>query len=178
MAAVHQRLQSHARTRSGQAVAANSARPLQVHQQAAPSNQHGVTNVPISSPLSLFLTNVKLLDLDLLPDWPGISRATFDTGSTAQGQKKRIQSVEWVLFRLFSLWDPEETANVGHPTLLNPLCSLLTCTEIETLLSSPRPGPVSQPSRRHTPWSRAGQEEWNTRSRCCPPEDHVGRMQG
>ena len=64
--------------------------------------------------LSLFLANLRLLDLDLLPGWPNISAETFAiAGMGAQGQKKRVKCVEWALFQLFSLWDPEETRNVG-----------------------------------------------------------------
>jgi hypothetical protein len=72
--------------------------------------------------LALFLKNLKLLDLDLLPDWPGVSSETFSTGTTAQGQKKRIQCVEWVLYQLFALWDPEETAKVDNPGLNMESC--------------------------------------------------------
>ncbi|KAM0510408.1 hypothetical protein D7B24_009261 [Verticillium nonalfalfae] len=53
--------------------------------------------------LSIFLTNLRLLDFDSYPDWPA-----FDAQTLAI-QKRRIQSVEWALFQLFALWDPEET---------------------------------------------------------------------
>lgn len=62
--------------------------------------------------VSLFLTNLRLLDLDLHPDWPHINALTFTNKDAAQGQKKRIQCVEWALYQLFSLWDPEEARNV------------------------------------------------------------------
>ncbi|POR32380.1 Uncharacterized protein TPAR_07419 [Tolypocladium paradoxum] len=95
----------HARTRPAR-VAANSSRPLQPH----PAGSRGGG----SAPIGVFLTNLRLLDLDLLPDWPGIAPETFATsGSGVQGQKRRVHCVEWALVRLFSLWDPEETANVG-----------------------------------------------------------------
>lgn len=123
MAAVQQRLQAHARTRSGQ-IAANTSRSLQA---AAPPSRNRVAS-PTSSPtppLTIFVTNLKLLDLDLLPDWPGISPETFSTAGVpsaqAQGQKKRIQCVEWALFQLFALWDPEETANVSLQRNTTPL---------------------------------------------------------
>ncbi|GAB1319247.1 HAUS augmin-like complex subunit 6 N-terminus-domain-containing protein [Madurella fahalii] len=69
----------------------------------------GVSNV------SLFLTNLRLLDLDLHPDWPGINGLTFTAKDAAQGQKKRIQCVEWALYHLFTLWDPEEARNKLRP---------------------------------------------------------------
>ncbi|KAJ6445017.1 cell wall galactomannoprotein Mp2/allergen F17-like protein [Purpureocillium lavendulum] len=95
---------------------ANSSRPI-AHQ----SSSGGISGSSASqgtgpSPVAVFLTNLRLLDLDLLPDWPGISAETFaTTGASVQGQKRRIHCVEWALFRLFSLWDPEETANKLKP---------------------------------------------------------------
>ncbi|KAG6041169.1 hypothetical protein E4U41_005807 [Claviceps citrina] len=65
-------------------------------------------------PLSVFLTNLRLLDLDLLPDWPCITMDTFAT-TGVQGQKTRIQRVEWVLVKLFEIWDPEETYSKLNP---------------------------------------------------------------
>ncbi|KAK0627482.1 HAUS augmin-like complex subunit 6 N-terminus-domain-containing protein [Immersiella caudata] len=74
------------------------------------------TATPTSvSNVSLFLTNLRLLDLDLYPDWPDISASTFGTRDAAQGQKKRIQCVEWALYRLFALWDPDEARDKLQP---------------------------------------------------------------
>ncbi|RDA87012.1 hypothetical protein CP532_6710 [Ophiocordyceps camponoti-leonardi (nom. inval.)] len=98
MAASH-----HARSRS----TAGLSRPQQRAPEAAPSQPTG------KSPLSIFLTNLRLLDLDLLPDWPDISLQTF-TAST-HSQKRRVQCVEWALFHLFSLWDPDEASNKLRP---------------------------------------------------------------
>ncbi|KAK2616328.1 hypothetical protein QQS21_000762 [Conoideocrella luteorostrata] len=67
-----------------------------------------------TSPLSIFLTNLRLLDLDLLPDWPDVTTKTF-AATGVQGQKRRIQCVEWVLVKLFGIWDPEETASKLNP---------------------------------------------------------------
>lgn len=76
---------------------------------------------PASSPsyASLFITNLRLLDLDLLDDWPDITPLTFSTKDAQQNQKKRVQGVEWALYQLFAIWDPEETRNVHFfPMLL------------------------------------------------------------
>jgi hypothetical protein len=62
--------------------------------------------------IALFLANLRLLDLDLREDWPEISATTFSTKDAQQNQKRRIQSVEWALYQLFALWDPEEVQNV------------------------------------------------------------------
>ncbi|KAI1386071.1 HAUS augmin-like complex subunit 6 N-terminus-domain-containing protein [Hypoxylon trugodes] len=65
--------------------------------------------------VSLFLTNLRLLDLDHESDWPGITLATFSTKDAAGGQKKRIQCVEWALYQLFTLWDHDEAQNKLRP---------------------------------------------------------------
>ncbi|KAI9054426.1 hypothetical protein LZ554_001588 [Drepanopeziza brunnea f. sp. 'monogermtubi'] len=87
-----------------------------------------VTAQPLAGPsnITLFLTNLRLLDLDLRPDWPDISAVTFSTKDAQQNQKKRIQCVEWALYQLFALWDPEETQNKLQPFYppLEPLQSL------------------------------------------------------
>ncbi|KAJ4136451.1 hypothetical protein NW768_004064 [Fusarium equiseti] len=68
------------------------------------------------SALSIFLTNLNLLDLDQLEDWPDVRAETFATGGTsAQGLKKRVHCVEWTLYQLFALWDPDETKKKLKP---------------------------------------------------------------
>lgn len=97
------------RTRSARLMAGLTNKTTQHNNTTAPA--HAAHHVV--SALPLFLTNLKLLDFDLRSDWPGISAETFATGgTTAQGLKKRVQAVEWALFHLFALWDPEETRNV------------------------------------------------------------------
>lgn len=106
MAAVQQ-----TRTRSARLIA--SITKSAQHANAGPTQTASQAPAHGPSPLSLFLTNLRLLDLDLRPDWPGIRPETFVTGgSSAQGQKKRVQCVEWALYQLFALWDPEETRKV------------------------------------------------------------------
>ncbi|KAM0273876.1 hypothetical protein ACHAQH_008171 [Verticillium albo-atrum] len=63
----------------------------------------------ISPNISIFLTNLRLLDFDSYPDWPGFDTQTFAL------QKKRVQSIEWALFQLFALWDPDETRTKLEP---------------------------------------------------------------
>ncbi|GAW12095.1 hypothetical protein ANO14919_014530 [Xylariales sp. No.14919] len=72
--------------------------------------------IPIcTSNVLLFLTNLRLLDLDLEPDWPDITPATFSAKDAVGGQKKRIQCVEWALYQLFSLWDHNDAQNKLRP---------------------------------------------------------------
>ena len=61
---------------------------------------------------SLFLTNLRLLDLDKHYDCPPTLLQTFDTKDGLQDQKNRIRCAEWALYHLFEFWDPEETRNV------------------------------------------------------------------
>jgi hypothetical protein len=66
---------------------------------------------PVPAPdVRLFVTNLRLLDFDLKNDWPGITVQTF-SGKNAD-QRQRISGTEWALFRLFEIWDPNETAQV------------------------------------------------------------------
>ncbi|KAL1895484.1 hypothetical protein Sste5346_005292 [Sporothrix stenoceras] len=69
-----------------------------------------------SSYISVFITNLCLLDLDLRADWPDISTRTFSSKDASQGgQKRRIQSVEWALYHLFCFWDPDEARTKMQP---------------------------------------------------------------
>jgi hypothetical protein len=66
---------------------------------------------PLSaSDIRLFVTNLRLLDLDLRSDWPGITVQTFSAKNA--DQKQRIGGAEWALFRLFEIWDAHDTAQV------------------------------------------------------------------
>jgi hypothetical protein len=89
------------RTRSLRGPAYNLTKPLPQQQNNSPSN------------VTLFLTNLRCLNLDLRKDWPGITALTFSTRDAQQNQKKRIQCVEWALYQLFAIWDPEGTQSVS-----------------------------------------------------------------
>lgn len=78
----------------------------QINGKAQVSPAAGLSNV------TLFLTNLRLLDLDRRSDWPEITPQTFSTKDAQQNQKNRVKAVEWTLYRLFELWDREETRDV------------------------------------------------------------------
>lgn len=106
-------------TASATSHASHTTYTSSINSTAAPplstiSTSNGFTVSHLSN-ISLFLTNLRLLDLDLLPDWPDINQATFSVKDAAQGQKKRIHCVEWALYQLFNLWDPKETRNKLKP---------------------------------------------------------------
>ncbi|OCK73968.1 hypothetical protein K432DRAFT_430290 [Lepidopterella palustris CBS 459.81] len=95
----------------------NLSRSLSLKSTSQPTKPSNVT---------LFLTNLRLLDLDLQPDWPSITTQTFATQNAQQNQKNRIRCVEWALVRLFELWDVEEMRDKLQPFFppLEPLQSL------------------------------------------------------
>lgn len=92
------------------------------------------------SNVALFITNLKLLDLDCKEDWPGITTATFSIKNTQQNQKSRVQCVEWALFQLLAIWDPAETKEVSLTACLLYLFSYtdICCRncDLSTLLSN------------------------------------------
>ncbi|KAJ5352898.1 hypothetical protein N7452_001872 [Penicillium brevicompactum] len=74
--------------------------------------------------LDVFITNLKLLCLDQLEDWPGISPRTLSPSS--QNQRQRIRLVEWALYQLYNIWDAEGAQNKLRPFFppLEPLQSV------------------------------------------------------
>ena len=112
------------RTRSTR-TPANAGKPVLAPSRAtSTSTVSSVSTVALSSSssaptapsnISLFLTNLRLLELDQHADSPGIDVLTFSAKDAAQGQKKRIQCVEWALYHLFTLWDHDEARNKLRP---------------------------------------------------------------
>ncbi|KAI5201739.1 hypothetical protein AUEXF2481DRAFT_39700 [Aureobasidium subglaciale EXF-2481] len=78
------------------------------------------------SNISLYVSNLRLLNLDQRQDWPEITVRTFDTKDALQNQKKRVSCVEWSLYRLFEIWDRETTRERLQPFFppLEPIQSL------------------------------------------------------
>ncbi|KAJ5554861.1 hypothetical protein N7535_007305 [Penicillium sp. DV-2018c] len=76
------------------------------------------------SHLEVFIRNLKLLHLDQREDWPGISLRTLSAAS--QNQRQRTRLIEWALYHLYALWDPEGALNKLRPFFppLEPLQSV------------------------------------------------------
>ncbi|KZZ95130.1 hypothetical protein AAP_01618 [Ascosphaera apis ARSEF 7405] len=68
---------------------------------------------PSPSNIDIFVRNLYLLDLHTLPDWPSISARSFSPSQ--QNLRQRIKAVEWSLYHLLSIWDPQETASKLNP---------------------------------------------------------------
>ncbi|KAJ5392812.1 hypothetical protein N7465_011786 [Penicillium sp. CMV-2018d] len=79
---------------------------------------------PGPSHLDVFIRNLKLLHLDQREDWPGISLRALTP--TSQNQRHRTRLIEWALYHLYAIWDPETTQNKLRPFFppLEPLQSV------------------------------------------------------
>ncbi|KAL4910174.1 hypothetical protein BDW74DRAFT_173636 [Aspergillus multicolor] len=82
------------------------------------------SNWPPQSSHTVLIRNLQLLELDRLEDWPGITLRTLSPSS--QNQRQRIKAVEWILYRLVALWDPETARDKLRPFFppLEPLQSV------------------------------------------------------
>lgn len=70
-------------------------------------------NVP--SDAALLVKNLRFLNLDLQTEWPDVTVDTFRAGKHAQvTQKERIRCAEFILYKLFELWDYPTAKFVRH----------------------------------------------------------------
>ncbi len=129
------------------------------------------------SHISFFLANLRLLSLDLRSDWPSINLETFSTKNALQNQKNRVRCVEWALFRLFEIWDPQETQEVG--TSFGPVEELLIMPRTETGAFFPSPiAPASHESSSClVQGAQPAEERWKVLQGRHHSEDHARRMQ-
>ena len=90
---------------------------------------------PWSTPshLAVFVRNLQLLHLHHHEDWPNITVRTLSPSS--HNQRQRVKAVEWALYHLCAIWDPDITQDVCCPPLF--LCetcqSALSCPHIYTI---------------------------------------------
>jgi hypothetical protein len=61
---------------------------------------------------SLLVKNLRLLNLDEEFDWPKLTPETFSAKDSVQHQSQRVRAAEWILFKLFQIWDGSETSKV------------------------------------------------------------------
>jgi len=73
--------------------------------------------LPRMSTISLFVANLRLLNLDLRDDWPDVTVRVFDTKHAQQNQRRRVSCTEWSLYRLFDLYDPATTRDVSYSVI-------------------------------------------------------------
>lgn len=72
----------------------------------------------VPSNISVLLTNLRLLDLDKKCNWSDIFPSILTDKGVQKGQTKGIQAVDWTLYRLFELWNPDETRDKLEPFFL------------------------------------------------------------
>ena len=97
-----------ATTTSSTITSEGPTRSLSVKASVRPP-QNNNNPLPISD-AKLFVTNLRLLNLDQQSDWPNITVQSLSSRNA--DQKQRISGVEWALFRLFEIWNPEDTNQV------------------------------------------------------------------
>ncbi|KAL5003452.1 HAUS augmin-like complex subunit 6 N-terminus-domain-containing protein [Aspergillus recurvatus] len=98
--------------------------PNMIEMQASKYPRPKLSNWPPQSSHTVLIRNLQLLELDQLEDWPSITLRTLSPSS--QNQRQRIKAVEWILFRLVALWDPETARDKLRPFFppLEPLQSV------------------------------------------------------
>ncbi|KAL2872672.1 uncharacterized protein BJX67DRAFT_15039 [Aspergillus lucknowensis] len=81
-------------------------------------------NWPPQPSHTILIRNLQILELDQLEDWPGVTLRTLSPSS--QNQRQRVKAVEWILYRLVALWDPETARDKLRPFFppLEPLQSV------------------------------------------------------
>ncbi|RAH65060.1 uncharacterized protein BO66DRAFT_359907 [Aspergillus aculeatinus CBS 121060] len=75
-------------------------------------------------PLVVFVRNLRLLQLDTHRDWPNITLRSL--ADTSQNQRQRLKLVEWALYQLVTIWDPDTARDKLRPFFppLEPLQSV------------------------------------------------------
>ena len=129
----------------------------------------------LGAKVATFVRCLRLLDLDLCDDWPGVTEQTFSTRSSHQNLQHRVKCVEWSLYRLFEIWDSEETKNVYRR---EPIIDLKTpakrSIETSTFLPSSCSLTVPKPSYGSVQSTYRGEEELRSGERGHPTKDHAG----
>ena len=62
---------------------------------------------------TLILTNLRLLGFEQRNDWPTASSQPILQANLAQVRRDNVYFIEWILYRLFELWDAELTREVS-----------------------------------------------------------------
>lgn len=127
----------------------------------------------------VFIRNLKLLQLDLQPDWPDITVSSLSP--SLQNQRQRIRVVEWALYHLVALWDPKLAHDVcDYLHLLSKKRMNLTsyrCLETPPFLPSVGAATIGQSSCRSISSTFRSEEEWRSWPGNYLPQVHVGRLQ-
>jgi len=119
-----------------------------------------------------FVRCLRLLNLDLLEDWPGVTEQIFSTRSTLQNLQQRIKCVEWSLYRLFEIYDQDGTSNVGRWREVSIL-STEGVLETAPFLSPTYAFTLVEPTCSLIPIIDRTEEKWHPRQRYRPAQDNA-----
>ncbi|KXS98157.1 hypothetical protein AC579_9992 [Pseudocercospora musae] len=111
------------RPASAASSAANTSHTATSHTRTTSKHDVAESRSPCGTTLaSLFIKNCRLLDLDLLPDWPSITPPSLGN----QDARTRIRCAEWSLYQLFRIYDSATTLDKLQPFFppLEPLQSI------------------------------------------------------
>lgn len=124
--------------------------------------------------LTIFVRNLKLLQLDHRDDWPEITLRGLSSSSA--NQRQRIRLVEWALYQLFAIWDPEGTQNVLHSSYwtVNWEFTANICIETPSVFPTARTPTIRQPSCSTLPRFNRIEEKWRSGPRDNSTQDNAG----
>ncbi|KAF7185959.1 hypothetical protein HII31_12832 [Pseudocercospora fuligena] len=111
------------RPASAASSAANTSHTVSSHTRTTSKHNVAESRSPCGpTVVSLFIKNCRLLDLDLLPDWPSVTPASLGN----QDARTRIRCAEWCLYQLFRIYDSSTTLDKLQPFFppLEPLQSI------------------------------------------------------
>ncbi|KAL5361476.1 HAUS augmin-like complex subunit 6 N-terminus-domain-containing protein [Aspergillus floccosus] len=93
-------------------------------QASKPPPRPKALNWDSPSSLAVFVRNLQLLQLDRRQDWPAISVRSLSPAS--HNQRQRLKAIEWALYHLVALWEPETARDKLRPFFppLEPLQSV------------------------------------------------------
>lgn len=113
-------LHTAAMSRPTSAASSATTQPTIGHRRQV--SERSLTKTSAPSNVSLFLANLRILDLGQRHDWLNVSTQSF----SAKDARQRIRCVEYSLFHLFAIYDPESTREKLAPFFppLEPLQSL------------------------------------------------------
>ena len=85
---------------------------------------------PSQSGIGLLIRNLRLLRLDEEIDYPNIELDTFDVKDTVDNQRQRIQTAEWLFYKLFTILDRKNTQEVRRNSEIHVLMDIKLTLEV------------------------------------------------
>lgn len=118
--------------------------------------------------IATFVRCLRLLDLDLRDDWPGVRENLFSAKSSQHNLQQRLKCVEWSLYRLFEMWDAAYTKDVRGRLSPWEGCAnpdAVIFLETTAIFPSSCSPPIIEPARSFVSRLDRSEEKWGTRKR-------------